>query len=67
MAIFWLTPQDPEGLIELMGGEEIFTQKLDSLFTISSELDDNASVDISGMIGQYAHCLLYTSPSPRDS
>lgn len=51
----WLTPQDPEGLIDLMGGEETFTQKLDSLFTISSELDDNASVDISGMIGQYAH------------
>ena len=44
----WLTPQDPEGLIDLMGGEETFTQKLDSLFTISSELDDNASVDISG-------------------
>lgn len=38
-----------------MGGEETFTQKLDSLFTISSELDDDASVDISGMIGQYAH------------
>lgn len=51
----WLVPQDPEGLIDLMGGDEMFVQKLDSLFTISSELDKNASVDISGMIGQYAH------------
>ena len=51
----WLVPQNPEGLIELLGGEEPFTTKLDSLFTISSEQIEGASSDISGLIGQYAH------------
>lgn len=47
--------QDIEGLIELYGGEENFVAKLDSLFTISSEMEGNVSPDISGLIGQYAH------------
>lgn len=51
----WLVPQDPEGLIGLLGGEEPFISKLDSLFSISSELEEGASSDISGLIGQYAH------------
>ena len=51
----WLTPQNPEGLIELMGGDKAFTQKLDELFTMSSELEEGASSDITGLIGQYAH------------
>jgi predicted alpha-1,2-mannosidase len=51
----WLVPQDPEGLIELFGGEKPFISKLDSLFSISSELERGASSDISGLIGQYAH------------
>ncbi|SHF25927.1 alpha-1,2-mannosidase, putative [Mariniphaga anaerophila] len=51
----WLVPQDPEGLIELHGGEEAFNNKLDSLFNISSEQVETASSDISGLIGQYAH------------
>ena len=51
----WLVPQNPEGLIDLMGGEEPFTKKLDELFSMSSELEKGASSDISGMIGQYAH------------
>ena len=51
----WLVPQNPEGLIELLGGEEAFTTKLDSLFSISSEQIEGASSDISGLIGQYAH------------
>jgi predicted alpha-1,2-mannosidase len=50
----WMVPQDPEGLIELLGGEEIFTKRLDSLFLIPSELNEGASPDISGLIGQYA-------------
>ena len=37
-------------------GKDALIQKLDSLFVISSELEgENASPDISGMIGQYAH------------
>ena len=51
----WLVPQDPEGLIDLLGGEKPFVAKLDSLFSISSELEEGASSDISGLIGQYAH------------
>lgn len=51
----WLVPQDPEGLIKLLGGEKRFSQKLDSLFSITGYLGANASPDISGMIGQYAH------------
>ena len=51
----WLVPQDPEGLIELLGGDEKYTEKLDELFSMSSELGEEASMDITGMIGQYAH------------
>lgn len=52
----WFVPQDIEGLVELMGGEEGFVSKLDSLFTADSTLEgDDVSADISGLIGQYAH------------
>lgn len=51
----WLVPQDVEGLIALLGGDKPFTAKLDSLFTVDSELEGDASPDISGLIGQYAH------------
>ena len=52
----WFVPQDVEGLAVLMGGRDAFISKLDSLFSISSELTgDNISADITGMIGQYAH------------
>jgi predicted alpha-1,2-mannosidase len=51
----WLAPHDVEGLVELQEGEEHFINKLDSLFSISSELNEGASADISGLIGQYAH------------
>lgn len=51
----WLVPQDPVGLINLMGGREPFIQKLDSLFLVEGHLGDEASPDISGLIGQYAH------------
>lgn len=51
----WLVPQDVNGLIRLIGGDEPFTKKLDSLFTAKGELGKEASPDISGLIGQYAH------------
>lgn len=51
----WLVPQDPEGLIALLGGDEPCGEKLDQLFTIESVKSENASADISGLIGQYAH------------
>ncbi len=52
----WFVPHAPEELIHLIGGKETFVQKLDALFTTNSELrGENVSVDISGLIGQYAH------------
>lgn len=51
----WFVPHDIEGLVKLMGGEDAFVGKLDSLFTASSELEgDVVSADITGLIGQYA-------------
>ena len=52
----WFVPHDVEGLVALMGGEEAFISKLDSLFTAESALEGElVSADISGLIGQYAH------------
>ncbi len=52
----WFVPHDVHGLIDLMGGKEKFTEKLDSLFSASSELTGElVSADITGLIGQYAH------------
>jgi len=51
----WLVPEDVEGLISLQGGNAGFIKKLDSLFIVKGELGKEASPDISGLIGQYAH------------
>ena len=50
----WFVPQNPDGLIELLGGRKGFLQKLDENFSLtatSGEVNGNAS----GFIGQYAH------------
>ncbi len=51
----WLVPQDVEGLIKLFGGDKPFLTKLDSLFVVQGDMGKEASADISGLIGQYAH------------
>lgn len=51
----WLVPHDPYGLIELFGGVEPFLRQLDALFLADEALNEGASADITGMIGQYAH------------
>lgn len=52
----WFVLHEPENLVQLHGGQEKFTNKLDQLFTETSEITgENASSDISGLIGQYAH------------
>ncbi|GAB3893990.1 GH92 family glycosyl hydrolase [Spirosoma agri] len=51
----WLVPQDVEGLMTLLGGEQAFTKKLDSLFVVQGDMGSEASGDITGLIGQYAH------------
>lgn len=51
----WFVPHDVEGLVGLMGGEDAFAGKLDSLFNAPSELEGEVvSADITGLIGQYA-------------
>ena len=51
----WLVPHDVHGLVDLFGSEKAFTAKLDSLFTVEGDLGDEASPDVTGLIGQYAH------------
>lgn len=51
----WLVPHNVAGFMELFGNEEAFVQKLDSLFVVEGDLGEDASPDISGLIGQYAH------------
>lgn len=52
----WLAPHDVNGLIELLGGKEPFAAKLDQLFKVEEGVKgEEASSDISGLIGAYAH------------
>ena len=51
----WLVPHDVHGLVDLFGGEKPFIQKLDSLFIVEGDMGEEASPDVSGLIGQYAH------------
>lgn len=52
----WHVLQDVDGLIELMGGKEAFTTKLDSLFVLDAKVEqDGFTGDVTGLIGQYAH------------
>lgn len=51
----WLVPQDIPGLEACFGSREAMLSKLDSLFVAESKLTGDASPDITGLIGQYAH------------
>ena len=51
----WLVPHDVEGLMQLLGGEKPFLAKLDSLFVAKGDMGKEASADITGLVGQYAH------------
>ena len=52
----FFVPHDIDGLSALYGGKKILANKLDSLFNAPSILHgENASADVSGLIGQYAH------------
>ncbi|WP_147678077.1 GH92 family glycosyl hydrolase [Algibacter pacificus] len=52
----WFVPHNVEDFIKLHGSNTIFTNRLEQLFTENSKITgDNVSVDISGLIGQYAH------------
>ena len=51
----FLVAHDVKGLIQLFGSDKAFMSKLDSLFFVEGWAGDNASPDMSGMTGQYAH------------
>ncbi|MGN0228818.1 MAG: GH92 family glycosyl hydrolase [Muribaculaceae bacterium] len=51
----FFAPHDVYGLIELFGGDEEFTAKLDEFFVNNDSMGETASADITGLIGQYAH------------
>ncbi|WP_442809381.1 GH92 family glycosyl hydrolase [Tamlana sp. 2201CG12-4] len=51
----WSVPQNIEGLVKAIGGEEAFTKKLDSMFSLNPLPEDKLPIFSTGMIGQYAH------------
>lgn len=52
----FFAPHDMDNFIETIGGKPELEARLDTLFTTSSQVDGaEASNDITGLIGQYAH------------
>lgn len=51
----FLVQHDVYGYMQLFGGERAFERKLDELFSTAPPMGADAPVDVSGMIGQYAH------------
>ena len=52
----WHVQHDVPGLIDLMGGKEIFADRIDSLFLMDDCIEGEGFVsDVTGLIGQYAH------------
>ena len=51
----FFVPQDIEGMIEAYGGPEKFEAKLDEMFNSESKTTGREQVDVTGLIGQYAH------------
>lgn len=52
---FWSVQHNIDDLIRLVGGEERFAQRLDSMFTYTPASDEELPIFSTGMIGQYAH------------
>src|SRR5271154_3617345 len=46
---------DAAGVIEILGGQKLFVNKLDELYNQPSTLPADAPPDIAGLVGQYAH------------
>ncbi|WP_445453552.1 GH92 family glycosyl hydrolase [Flavobacterium sp. 25HG05S-40] len=51
----FFVPQDIPGMIEAYGGNEKFEVKLDEMFNSESKTTGREQVDVTGLIGQYAH------------
>ena len=50
----FFVPHDVNGMVQLFGGKEAFTSALDDIFHTDAQVDGDL-VDITGLIGQYAH------------
>ncbi len=50
----WLVPHDLQGLIDLLGGRDVFVRKLDEFFTTPYNPQEPMR-DVTGVIGQYVH------------
>jgi len=51
----FFVPHDMPGLIKLYGGGDAFATKLDELFTMKTSTADPKPLDVTGLIGEYAH------------
>ncbi|MGV3695913.1 GH92 family glycosyl hydrolase [Flavobacterium sp.] len=51
----FFVPQDIPGMIEAYGGNPKFEAKLDEMFNAPSKTTGREQVDVTGLIGQYAH------------
>lgn len=51
----FFVPQDIPRMIEAYGGKEKFEAKLDEMFNSESKTTGREQVDVTGLIGQYAH------------
>lgn len=51
----FFVPQDISGMIEAYGGNDKFEAKLDEMFNSESKTTGREQVDVTGLIGQYAH------------
>jgi predicted alpha-1,2-mannosidase len=51
----FFVPQDIPGMIEAYGGNDKFEAKLDEMFNSESKTTGRQQVDVTGLIGQYAH------------
>ena len=50
----FFVPQDVQGLIEKLGGDEKFVARLDEMFDTKEKIPNQLS-DVTGLIGMYAH------------
>jgi hypothetical protein len=48
-------PHDVEGHIDMLGGDKAYIERLDALFSAPAKTSGRTQVDITGLIGQYAH------------
>ena len=51
----FFVPHDIQWHIALLGGDEAYCDKLDALFSAQARTSGRTQVDITGLIGQYAH------------